>query len=436
MNELAYALQKEILNPTNFLQADKPFPVSATPFILDEPTYSTLTGHARNVYTAIEKVTRAYLADEEIQNLFPEYESVRTLSKLAPNTGTLLNLARFDFAVLKDGAFKMMETNTSCPGALTTVGLINNAFVEAGASLHKDLEYRVPLTVDDRAYFIRYLEALVKKAHPDKSHITMAFVSSEHRRIVTDLNKLTELAREFGFHAIRCEVQDLVYDGERLSHDGVPIDGAFLKFDSVIDETGECDLGIYGKDVDSPESPLMRAMRDEAFVYVNTLPSMLISESKRMLALLFDPNVRIWLTEEECKSIDAIVAKTSYLGQKRRCAWDLDEISKHKDKFVIKSVNDTRGRGVFLGRYTSQNDWDSLIARCTHGRHVVQEFLNLEQQSVEKPIGQSGYFNAYTDIGLYQLGGASIGFLCRASSKPIVNVGNGGALRPTFVIRR
>ena len=89
MNELVHALQKEISNPTNFLQADKPFPVSMTPFILDEATYSTLTGHARNVYTAIEKVTRAYLVDAEIQNLFPEYESVRALSKLAPKTGTL-----------------------------------------------------------------------------------------------------------------------------------------------------------------------------------------------------------------------------------------------------------------------------------------------------------------------------------------------------------
>jgi hypothetical protein len=188
--------------------------------------------------------------------------------------------------------------------------------------------------------------------------------------------------------------------------------------------------------MDSTASPLMQAMHDEAFVYVNTLPSMLISESKRMLALLFDPRVRIWLTENECKSIDAIVAKTSYLGQNRPCAWDLDEISRHKDNFVIKSVTDTRGRGVFLGRYTPQNDWDSLIVRCMRGTHVVQEFLNLEQQSVEKPIGQSGYFDAYTDVGLYQLGGDSIGFLCRASSKPIVNVGNGGALRPTFVVRR
>lgn len=436
MNSLARALQKEISNPTNFLQADKPFPVSTTPFILDEPTYSTLTGHARNVYTAIEKVTRAYLVDEEIQNLFPEYDSVRTLSKLAPKTGTLLNLARFDFAVLKGGAFKMMETNTGCPGALTTVGLINNAFVGEAASLHMGLENRVPLTVDDRAYFIRYLEAMVKGAHPDKSHITMAFVSSEHRRIVTDLNKLTELAGEFGFHAIRCEVQDLAYDGRRLTHDGIPIDCAFLKFDSVIDEAGECDLGIYGKDVDSLASPLMRAMRDEAFVYVNTLPSMLISESKRMLALLFDPRVRKWFTEDECESIDAIVAKTSYLGQDRPCAWDPDEISRHKDRFVIKSVIDTRGRGVFLGKHTSQNDWDNLLVRCMDGKHVVQEFLNLERQSVEKPIGQSGHFDAYTDIGLYQLGGDSIGFLCRASSKPVVNVGNGGALRPTFVVRR
>lgn len=436
MNDLEFALQSEISNPTNFLQADKPFPVSVTPFIIDEPSYRTLTKQAKDVLSAVEKITCAYLVDEEIQELFPEYKSVRSLSKLAPKNVPLLNLARFDFAVLSGGEFKMMETNTGCPGALTTVGLINNAFVNATTSLQTGIENRVPLTIDDPAYFISHLEQLVKQSHPDKSHITMAFVSSMHRRIVTDLDKLTELASKFGFHAIRCEVQELAYDGIHLTHDGTKIDCAFLKFDSVIDDEGDCDLGIYGKELDNLNSPLMRAMQDEAFIYINTLPSMLISESKRMLALLHDPNLRSLFTKSECNSIDAIVAKTSYLGQGRSPVWDLEEIAQNKDQFVIKSVIDTRGRGIYLGKYTDQKIWNHLLTKCMDGQHVVQEFLNLEKQTVENPIGESGNFDAYTDIGLYQLGGESIGFLCRASNKPIVNVGNGGALRPTFVVRR
>jgi hypothetical protein len=47
---------------------------------------------------------------------------------------------------------------------------------------------------------------------------------------------------------------------------------------------------------------------------------------------------------------------------------------------------------------------------------------------------KTGYFDACTDMGLYLLGGEPIGFLCRASRLPIVNVGKSGALRPTYVV--
>jgi hypothetical protein len=62
-------------------------------------------------------------------------------------------------------------------------------------------------------------------------------------------------------------------------------------------------------------------------------------------------------------------------------------------------------------------------------RFVVQEFLDLDRQEVSNPVTDGpGRFRAYTEMGLYMLGGEPI--RCRASRDPL---GKGVAVRPTFV---
>ncbi|ABB08584.1 hypothetical protein [Burkholderia lata] len=423
------ALRAAMHNSVTFLDKNRPFPVSPTPLLIPEREYDEICRDARQVLVALEKAIGIVSSDGSLWRHFPELHGLEDLVRFPGSTSRLIDLARFDLAIVKGGGVRMMETNAGCPGALTTVGDINQAF-RASAFFNAHIAgTHVPLTVDNKFYFVDYLASLVDRGAP----LNMAFISSKHRRIVTDLDRLTELAQERGYGAIRCDVQDLDYDGRQLTHKGTPVTVAYLKFDAVVTEAGDMDLGIYGPE--AVRQPFLEAVRDGAFKYVNSFASQLLAENKRMLAMLHTERVQRHLSSPEVDAIKRLVARTWSLSADGLQQFGGRERLLHeKNQCVLKQVIESRGRGVHIGRHTSDAEWRELVASPTLDRYIVQEWVELDRQEVLNPVfDDPGRFAAYTDMGLYMVGGEPAGFLCRASHDPVVNVGKSGALRPTFV---
>jgi hypothetical protein len=423
-------LRAVMRNSVTFLDKNRPFPVSPTPLLIPEPEYEDICRNAKLVLAALEKAVGIVSGDDELWRHFPELHGLEDLVRLPEPTSRLIDLARFDLAIVKGGGVRMMETNAGCPGALTTVGDINHAF-RASAFFNEHIAgSSVAMTVDNKFYFVDYLASLVNPGEP----VNMAFISSRHRRIVTDLDRLTELAQERGYQSIRCDVQDLDYDGKRLTHEGKPVAVAYLKFDAVVTEAGDMDLGIYSPG--TVYQPFLRAVHDRAFKYINSFASQLLAENKRSLAMLHTERVQRHLLRAEIDAINCLVARTwSLSADGLRQFGGRERLLREKNRWVLKQVIESRGRGVHIGCYTSDAEWSELVASSTIDRYIVQELVELDQQDVRNPVfDEPGRFVAYTDMGLYMVGGEPAGFLCRASHDPVVNVGKSGALRPTFVM--
>lgn len=413
-----------------FLDKDRPIPLSPTPMLVSEPDYAEISATSLLVLSALEKAAQMTYTDPDLWAYFPELHAAEELIRLPTSTNRVIDLARFDLAIVKDGGFKMLESNSQCPGGLTVVGDINTAF-RASRQFQEGLSGAVvEMAMDDQRFFVDYLASLVPPGTP----VVMAFISSRHRRIATDLDRLTELAKERGHTAIRCDVQDLEYNGHRLTHNGSVITTAFMKFDTVVTDDGQLDLGIYAPD-HGPDQPFIRAVLDRSFKYVNSFTSQLLIESKRLLAMLFVDKVRAILDRSELEAVDSLVARTYALS-----AGGLEQFGgrerllREKDHWVLKKVSETRGRGVYIGRFKTDEEWAQIIDTPYIGQFVTQEAIELAVHDIHMPVFEEpGRFDAYTDIGLFMVGGKATGFLCRASTLPVVNVGQSGAMRPTLI---
>ena len=426
-------LRQTVENSVTFLDKNRPFPVSPTPMVIPAAEYRHISGLAEHVLTALEKTARVVLDTPHLWAQFPELHSVEEFVRLPSSTTRVIDLARFDLAVRAGGGVRMMESNSGCPGGLTTIGDINAAYATSTA-FDETLAGRVEeQVIDSKFYFVDHLASLV----PDGLPKTLAFISSRHRRIVTDLDRLTELAAERGYGAIRCDVQDLDYRNGALVLNGTQIQSAFLKFDSVVTADGHIDLGIYGPD-DDAGTPFLQAVKDRAIAYVNSFASQLLIENKRLLAMVRAPEVQADLTEAETSALTALVAPTYSLAPGALEAFGgRDRLLAEKDHWVLKAVIETRGRGVHIGRFLTAGEWMEVVASPVLDRFVAQEFIALDVQDVRTPVQEEpGLFKAYTDIGLFLLSGKAVGFLCRASRSPVVNVGKSGALRPTYVVTK
>lgn len=425
-------LRKTFQNPVTFLGKDHPFPVSPTPFIISAKKYQSICTKAKCVLIALEKAAQTVLDNDPLWTRFSELHSFEDLVRLPSTTPHMVDLARFDLAISKEGDIGLMETNAACPGALTTVGDVNAAFVGTEEYLKHISDRVVPQRIDFKFYFVDYLASLIPQGLPKH----LAFISSRHRSYPTDLARLTELANERGYIGIHCDAQDLTYDGTRVSFDNVPIHAAFLKFSDIVIPGNLIDLGMCGPD-NGPNMPFLQALRDGALPCVNSFVSRLLVENKRLLAMLTEDEVQAVLTDEQKMAVKDLVIPTFSLDSKGLGDFGgAPRLLREKDQWVVKKVMETRGRGVYIGRYHTEEEWHRVVTTLDLESCVAQRFVQLDVQEVHKSLsGTPGLFKAYTDIGLYLLGGEPIGFLCRGSADPVVNVGKCGALRPTYVIR-
>ena len=109
-------------------------------------------------------------------------------------------------------------------------------------------------------------------------------------------------------------------------------------------------------------------------------------------------------------------------------------IRRHKDRLVLKPNSLFGGEGVTIGRTVSRAVWDATLRKALRGkeRYVVQqlakipldEFPALEDGGArwQKRCVVSGFFFSSTGVGL----------VGRFSSKPVVNVSQGGGLIPAL----
>jgi uncharacterized circularly permuted ATP-grasp superfamily protein len=114
----------------------------------------------------------------------------------------------------------------------------------------------------------------------------------------------------------------------------------------------------------------------------------------------------------------------------------VDYIGTHKDEFVIKPNDEYGGKGVCLGKESSQDKWNNMINEALDGEPiVVQEIVPIPRAAF--PVFENGklkYVDMVVDMDPYVFGAKVEGVLTRLSSSSLANVTAGGGTTPTFVI--
>ena len=88
-----------------------------------------------------------------------------------------------------------------------------------------------------------------------------------------------------------------------------------------------------------------------------------------------------------------------------------------KGSFVLKTLIDTRGRGVHIGRELDAASWQQLVQQACAGRLVVQEYIPPLIEWLEVDTGQRECMS--TVLALYLYGGQATGIFGRASAAAV-----------------
>lgn len=276
-----------------------------------------------------------------------------------PRTPPLV--ARAD--LLHDGTgFKVLEVNVS--GALG--GFHNEVMAEIALGLPEIARFTAERRLRHRHSLELAADVLRRRvARPRPVVAVVDWPSSYDDEVVKQIHHLAEYLGDRGFWAIPGYADALRIRDGRVVMDGVAVDAVWRMHNlpEMIDDQDDVELAAD-----------MLRMEREGLVRSMTPFTDELLDSKAVLALLFEPEVRAGLTAAEIALVDRFVAPCRRVpGPGAALDAAVRGWRAEQSEFVLKAFSGKSGSGVTVGWAVDEREWAAALAEAAaQGGHLVQ----------------------------------------------------------------
>ncbi len=406
----------------------RPYPASPRPLVLSAEEAAAVTDAARDLHALLERVAALYREHADVREFFPRYAHAEHW--LAADTGTRPDVfvCRFDGALV-DGRFRIMETNTACPGGVIQNGIVHRRWAQAvSEELGLDLTpFTDPPQAQDTGLFVRRLVALHERKtgrFPESAAVVQL-----RGKYANEVDWISEGLTAAGVETEIADARSFVRSREgTVLLDGRRIDLAYNKLDQV-------DL------IRTPEAvAYLDAAAAGDVTFVNGLLAQCVLNDKSVLALLTDERFRTLFGPAVQDVIDRHIPWTRRVSSGATTVPDGTRhdlaayLRKDRARLIMKPADKTRGEGVVIGPFTDQPVWEAALdtALAAPDTYVVQRYLPLAASDL-RPYSGGRRCRMTHGIDTYLFDGDFAAFQCRASLDPVVNIGKRGMLLPVVV---
>jgi uncharacterized circularly permuted ATP-grasp superfamily protein len=402
------------------------------PHFVSEEDFARVRHVCETVWSAIEKVKDAAVADPSLLDELGLTEIERELAQIDPGYRAVSPTARLDSFLTKD-VYSFVELNGESPAGI--------AYADAAFEIFEELPVMKRFA---QTYNLRRFEGrpLMLKVLVDcyEEFLGRRPAQAPHIAIV-DLKgmptqKEFELFREYfeaeGYPSIITAPEDLVFSSGRLRAGEFEIDIVYKRL--LVNEY----LPIMKQ-----HPALLDAYRAGAICMVNSFRSKIIHK-KALFAVLTDARHTGLFTEEERSLIAGHVpwtrkvraGRSDYYGEEIDL---LEFISERRDRLVLKPNDDYGGHGIYIGWNTDEISWDEAIHHAlANGDYVVQERVPTAREVFPALTadGKIEFAEQLVDLDPLLFNGKVGSAFTRLSSNELANVTSGGGMVPTFIISK
>jgi hypothetical protein len=402
------------------------------PHFVTEDDFTQVVRVCETIWSAIEKVKDAAVADESLLDELGLTSIERELVKINPGYRAVSPTARLD-SFLTNETYSFVELNGESPAGIAYGDAAFAIFAELPVMKRFAENYNVrrfegsPLML--QVLLDCHAEFLGRK--PDRPpHIAIVDLKG------MPTQKEFELFREYfesqGCPSIIASPDELEFTNGRLRARDFEIDIVYKRL--LVNEY----LPIMKE-----QPALLDAYRAGAVCMVNGFRSKIIHK-KALFAVLTDARFKTLFTSEEQKMIaghvpwtrKVRVGKSDYYGDEVDL---LEFISDRRDRLVLKPNDDYGGHGIYIGWNIDEIGWDEAIHNAlANGDYLVQERVQTAREMFPAltPDDKIQFVEQLVDLDPLLFNGKVGSAFTRLSSNELANVTAGGGMVPTFVIGR
>jgi hypothetical protein len=402
------------------------------PHFVTEDDFTQVVRVCETVWSAIEKVKDAAVADESLLNELGLTPIERDLAKIDPGYRFVSPTARLD-SFLTDEAYSFVELNGESPAGIAYADAAFEIFEQLPV-MKRFAETYALRRFEGRPLMLKVLldcfaEFLGRK--PDRApHIAIVDLKG------LPTQKEFELFREYfdsqGCPSIIASPDELEFANGRLRAGDFEIDIVYKRL--LVNEY----LPIMKE-----QPALLDAYRAGAVCMVNSFRSKIIHK-KALFAVLTDARFASLFTANEREAIAVHVPWTrcvrsgssDYFGEAIDLLRFIDE---RRDRLVLKPNDDYGGHGIYIGWNIDEIGWNEAIHNAlANGDYLVQERVPTARETFPAltPDDTIQFVEQLVDLDPLLFNGKVGSAFTRLSSNELANVTAGGGMVPTFVIAK
>jgi uncharacterized circularly permuted ATP-grasp superfamily protein len=401
------------------------------PNFISKDQYRTIQVVCKTLRNAVTKFKNAALNDPAMMAQAGIVAREKELVDIDPGYDRLSITARWD-SFLDGDVLKFVELNAECPAGIAYSDVAAKVydtlpFVKEFKKMYSVEKFQIRKTLLDELL----LTYRLYRGHKRNKKPTIAIVDWKEVPTYTEFQLFDEFFKSQGLKSVIADPRDLVYKDNRLQVHGTEID---LVYKRIL--TNDC--------VEKPDETkaLVDAYRHHDVCMINPFRAKIVHKKSIFSVLTHEKNAHLFNKAEHAAISEHIpwtrVIENEHTFRNAQKIDLVEYISSHKDDLVIKPNDEYGGKGVCLGKETTQENWNSVIQEALGGDlYVVQELVGIPR--VAFPIvenDQLKYVDMVVDMDPYAFGPRVEGILTRLSSSSLANVTAGGGTTPTFVIER
>lgn len=402
------------------------------PHFVTEDDFARVVRVCETVWSAIEKVKDAAVADESLLDELGLTPIERELAKIDPGYRFVSPTARLD-SFLTGDAYSFVELNGESPAGIAYADAAFEIFEQLPVMKRFKERYNIR-RFHGRPQMLKVLVDCHEEFLGRKPERAPQIAIIDLKGMPTQ--KEFELFREYfeaqGYPSIIASPDDLEFTNNRLRAGDFEIDIVYKRL--LVNEY----LPIMKE-----EPALLDAYRARAICMVNSFRSKIIHK-KALFAVLTDARYKSLFTSNEQEMIKQHVPWTRYVRAGKSDYFEkeidlLEFVGEHRDRLVLKPNDDYGGHGIYIGWNIDEIGWDEAIHNAlANGDYLVQERVQTAREIFPALTADDTiqFIEQLVDLDPLLFNGKVGSAFTRLSSNELANVTAGGGMVPTFVIQK
>ncbi|MEP6848360.1 MAG: hypothetical protein ABI999_05850 [Acidobacteriota bacterium] len=430
LSSSSYQLLQDSLEKNKLIFGGRPLSPYLRPHFVTESDWVRATQICEIVWSALQKVKDAAVANDAILEELGITKIERDLVKIDPGYAQVSPTSRLD-SFLTEDAYSFVELNGESPAGI--------AYADSATEIFKSLPVMQKFA---ERYNVRGFDGRPKMLDvllrcydefcggtADKKPV-IAIVDLKDLPTMKEFELFHDYFESQGYDCVICSPNELHFDG-KLFFGSVQIDVVYKRL--LVNEY----LPIMNQ-----YPALLDACRARAVCMVNSFRGKLVHK-KAIFAVLTNEKYKHLFNDQELASIGAHVPWTRKFREEKTINHgnQIDLVSwtrANSAKLVLKPNDDYGGHGIFIGWCSTQQEWDQAVATALeNGDYLVQERVKTAREifpMIHDELGKWTMVEQLVDLDPLLFNGKVGSAFTRLSSSELANVTAGGGMVPTFII--